>query len=155
MAWRLLQQELLKNKSDYRVYKGVYMEKITVKTQKKNDLVDITSEIKGIVESLNVQNGICVVFCPHTTASITINEAFDPAVKGDIIFSLNKISPNYKDFRHTEGNSDAHVKAGIMGSSINLIINKGKIMLGQWQGIYFAEFDGPRTREVLIQVLST
>jgi secondary thiamine-phosphate synthase enzyme len=130
------------------------MDKITVKTQKKNDLIDITSEVKGIVESLNIQDGICVVFCPHTTSSITINEAFDPSVKGDIIFSFNKISPNYKEFRHTEGNSDAHVKSSVMGSSINLIINKGKIMLGQWQGIYFTEFDGPRTREIWIQVIS-
>ncbi|OGH96944.1 MAG: hypothetical protein A2287_04800 [Candidatus Melainabacteria bacterium RIFOXYA12_FULL_32_12] len=130
------------------------MEKITVKTQRKNDLIDITSEIKGIVEALNIQNGICVIFCPHTTAGITINEAFDPAVKGDLLFSLNKMSPDYKEFRHTEGNSDAHAKSSIVGCSLNLIINKGKLMLGQWQGIYFAEFDGPRTREVLIQTIS-
>ncbi|EKE04757.1 MAG: hypothetical protein ACD_20C00007G0018 [uncultured bacterium] len=130
------------------------MEKITVKTQKKNDLIDITSEIKGMVEALNVQDGICLVFCPHTTASITINEAFDPAVKGDFMFSMNKISPDYKEFRHTEGNSDAHVKSSLVGCSLNLIINKGKVMLGQWQGIYFAEFDGPRTREIWIQAIS-
>ena len=130
------------------------MEKITVKTQKKNDLIDITSEIKGIVEALNVQNGICVVFCPHTTASITVNEAYDPAVKGDIVFSFNKISPDYREFRHSEGNSDAHVKASVMGSSVTLIVNKGRVMLGQWQGIYFTEFDGPRTREVWIQTIS-
>lgn len=130
------------------------MEKITVKTNKKNELIDITSEIKGIIEALNMQNGICVVFCPHTTSSITINEAFDPSVKGDIVFSFNKISPDYKEFRHLEGNSGAHVKSSVMGSSINLIINNGKIMLGQWQGIYFAEFDGPRTREVWIETIS-
>lgn len=129
------------------------MEKITVKTHKKNELIDITSEIKGIIESLNIKNGICVLFCPHTTSSLTINEAFDPSVKGDIIFSFNKLSPDYKEFRHLEGNSAAHVKSGIMGSSINLIINNGQIMLGQWQGIYFAEFDGPRTREVWIETV--
>ena len=84
------------------------MEKITVKTHKKSELVDITSEIKGIIESLEIKNGICVVFCPHTTASITVNEAFDPLVKGDIVFSFAKISPNYREFRHAgEGNSDA------------------------------------------------
>lgn len=130
------------------------MEKITVKTQKKSDLIEITSEIKGIVEALNVQDGVCLVFCPHTTAGITINEAFDPAVKGDFTFSMNKISPDYKEFRHTEGNSAAHVKSSVVGCSLNLIINKGKLMLGQWQGIYFAEFDGPRTREVWIQAIS-
>ena len=129
------------------------MEKITVKTQKRNDLIEITSEVKGIVEALNIQNGVCVVFCPHTTAGVTINEAFDPSVKGDIIFSINKMSPDYKEFRHSEENSDAHVKASIIGSSLNLIVSKGKLMMGQWQGIYFAEFDGPRTREVWIQAI--
>ena len=131
------------------------MDKITVKTQKRNELVDITSDIKGIIDSLNIESGICILFCPHTTASLTINEAFDNSVKGDITFSFNKISPNHKEFRHTEGNSDAHVKSSIMGCSLNLIIDKGKVMLGQWQGIYFAEFDGPRTREVWIKVLCT
>lgn len=131
------------------------MEKITVKTGKKNELVDITSEIKGIIETLDIENGMCLVFCPHTTAGITVNEIFDPTVRGDIIFSLNKISPDYKEFRHTEGNSDAHVKSGIIGASLNLIINEGKIMLGHWQGIYFAEFDGPRTREVWIQTVAS
>jgi len=130
------------------------MQKITVKSQKKSELIDITSEIKGIIEALNMQDGICVVFCPHTTASVTINEAFDPSVKGDIVYSFNKISPDYKEFRHAEGNSAAHVKSSVMGSSINLIISGGKIMLGQWQGIYFTEFDGPRTREVWIETIS-
>ena len=130
------------------------MEKITVKTSKKNELVDITLEIKGIIETLDMENGMCLVFCPHTTAGITVNEIFDPTVRGDIVFSFNKISPDYKEFRHTEGNSNAHVKSSIMGGSVNLIINGGKIMLGHWQGIYFAEFDGPRTREVWMQVIS-
>jgi len=130
------------------------MEKISIKTNKKNELVDITSEVNTIVEESGVKNGICVLFCQHTTAGLTINEAYDPSVKGDIIFSFNKLSPGYKEFRHIEGNSDAHVKASIMGCSLNLIINNGKIMLGQWQGIYFTEFDGPRTREVLIKIIS-
>ena len=128
------------------------MEKLTVKTHKKNELVDITSEIKGIVESLNVQEGSCIVFCPHTTAGITVNEAYDPAVKTDISFSFNKISPDYSEFRHMEGNSDAHVKSSLVGCSKHFILSRGKILLGQWQGIYFAEFDGPRTREVWIKV---
>lgn len=129
------------------------MESITVKTHKKSELIDISSEIKGVIESLNINNGICILFCPHTTAGVTINEAFDSTVRGDFVFSFNKISPDYKEFRHTEGNSAAHVKSSLTGCSLNLIINEGKIMLGQWQGIYFAEFDGPRTREIWIETL--
>lgn len=129
------------------------MKKITVKTQKKNDLIDITPEIKAIIQELQVKDAICTLFCPHTTAGITINEAFDSSVKTDMIFSLNKISPAYKEFRHLEGNSDAHIKASLMGSSANIIIDNEKIMLGKWQGIYFAEFDGPRTREVWIKII--
>ena len=130
------------------------MEKITIKTNKRNELVDITSSIKKTIDSLNINNGICLIFCPHTSGGVTVNEAYDPTVKGDIIFSLNKISPDYKEFRHLEGNSDSHVKSSVVGCSLNLIINEGKIMLGQWQGIYFAEFDGPRTREVWVKVIS-
>ncbi len=129
------------------------MEKLTVKTKKRNELIDITKPVKKVIESLGVENGICVLFCPHTTASLTINEAFDPSVMGDIIFSLDKISPDYPEFRHMEGNSDSHVKSSLLGCSLNLIIKDGKIMLGQWQGIFFAEFDGPRTREVFVQVV--
>lgn len=129
------------------------MQRITVKTHKKNELIDITSEVKGLIESLNVKDGICVLYCPHTTAGVTINEAYDNSVKGDIIFSLNKISPNYQEFRHAEGNSDAHIKSSIIGCSQTLIINSGKIVLGQWQGIYFTEFDGPRTREIMVQII--
>lgn len=131
------------------------MQKLSVKTQKKNELVEITSEVKGVIENSGISEGICVLFCPHTTAGITINEAYDNTVKGDIIFSMNKISPDYPEFRHIEGNSDAHVKSSIIGSSVTLIINKGQVMLGQWQGIYFTEFDGPRSREVLIQIIGT
>lgn len=129
------------------------MQRITVKTHKKNELIDITSEVKGLIESLNVKDGICVLYCPHTTAGVTVNEAYDNSVKGDIIFSLNKISPNYQEFRHAEGNSDAHIKSSIIGCSQTLIINSGKIVLGQWQGIYFTEFDGPRTREIMVQII--
>jgi len=130
------------------------MQKINIKTSRKNELVDITAQIKRTLESVGVKDGICVVFCPHTTAGLTINEAFDPSVKDDVIFSLNKISPDYREFRHSEGNSDGHVKASLTGSSLNLIIEDGNIKLGQWQGIYFMEFDGPRTREIWIKVIN-
>ena len=132
---------------------GGKMQKLSVKTSRKNELVDITAQIKRTVDSVGVKDGICVVFCPHTTAGLTINEAFDPSVKDDILFSLNKISPDYKEFRHSEGNSDGHVKASLTGSSLNLIIKDGNIKLGQWQGIYFTEFDGPRNREICIKII--
>lgn len=131
------------------------MQKLNVNTSRKNELVDITAQIKRIIEISNVKEGICVVFCPHTTAGLTVNEAFDPSVKDDIIFSLNKISPDYREFRHSEGNSDAHVKASLMGSSLNLIIKDGKPKLGQWQGIYFTEFDGPRNREIWVKIINS
>lgn len=130
------------------------MQKLSVKTSRKNELVDITAQVKRVIESFGVKDGICVVFCPHTTAGLSINEAFDPSVKDDIIFSLNKISPDYREFRHSEGNSDGHVKASLIGSSINLIIHNGHLQLGQWQGIYFTEFDGPRSREIWIKVIN-
>jgi len=130
------------------------MQKLGVKSSRKNELIEITSQIKMAIESSKVHKGICIIFCPHTTAGLTINEAFDPSVKDDIIFSLNKISPDYREFRHAEGNSDGHVKASLTGSSLHLIIEDGILKLGQWQGIYFAEFDGPRSREVWVKVIS-
>ena len=130
------------------------MQKLNIKSKKKNELIEITSEIKKLVESKDVKEGLCVIFCPHTTAGITINEAFDPSVKTDIIYSMNRISPDYDEFRHTEGNSDAHIKSSIFGASLTLIISKGKLALGTWQGVYFSEFDGPRTREVWIKTIA-
>lgn len=130
------------------------MEKISLRTSKRNEIIDITKGVKGLVEASGVENGICVVFCNHTTAGITINENHDPSVKTDILYSLEKISPVYKEFRHSEGNSDAHVKASLMGSSLTLIINNGKLVLGQWQGIFFCEFDGPRSRELCLKFVS-
>jgi len=131
------------------------MQKLGLKSSRKNELIDITAQIKKIIENLDIKDGICVVFCPHTTAGLTINEAFDPSVKDDILFSLNKISPDYREFRHSEGNSDGHVKASLTGSSLNLIIKGGNIKLGQWQGIYFTEFDGPRNREIWIKIIGS
>lgn len=130
------------------------MNKINIRTAKKNEIVDITVQIKSLVEKSGIKNGICVAFCPHTTSGLTINEAYDPNVKTDILFSLNKISPDYREFRHSEGNSDAHVKASLIGSSVNLLINQGKLIMGQWQGIFFTEFDGPRNREILVKFVT-
>lgn len=131
------------------------MEKITIKTHKKTLLIDITSQIVELVKKYKINNGICVVYCPHTTAGITINEAFDPSVQEDIVFALNKIVPNYKEFTHMEGNSDSHTKTTLTGPSQNLIISDGQLMLGRWQGIYFCEYDGPRTREIWVQIIES
>lgn len=129
------------------------MQKLSIKTSRKNELIDITAQIKKALETSDIKDGICIIFCPHTTAGLTINEAFDHSVKDDILFSFDKLSPDYREFRHAEGNSDAHVKASLMGSSINLIIADKSVKLGQWQGIYFTEFDGPRVREIWIQTI--
>ncbi len=130
------------------------MNKLNLRTNKKNEIIDITEDIRRLTESSGIKNGICTVFCPHTTGAITINEAYDSSVKTDLMFSLDKISPVYKEFRHAEGNSDAHVKSSLIGLSLNLIINKEKLIIGQWQGIFFVEFDGPRNREVYVKFIS-
>lgn len=130
------------------------MEKISIRTTKRNEIIDITKGIKGLVNKSGIKNGVCVVFCTHTTAGITINENHDPSVKTDLLYGLEKISPILQEYRHAEGNSDAHIKASLMGSSLNLIIQDEKLVLGQWQGIFFCEFDGPRNRELMVQFVS-
>ena len=129
------------------------MEKFSLRTEKRNVLVDITTQVRKIVKNSNIQNGFCIVYCPHTTGGITINESYDPAVAEDLVFALNKIVPMYKEFTHAEGNSDSHTKASLIGPSENIIINNGELMLGRWQGLYLCEFDGPRSREVWVQIL--
>lgn len=127
-------------------------EKLNIKTTKREILVDITNEIKQIVKNSKIKEGICRIFVPHTTAGITINENADPAVKRDIIKYLKELIPKDPNFSHSEGNSDAHIKSSLIGSSISIIIHEGKFVLGTWQGVMFAEFDGPRNRKVFIQV---
>lgn len=131
-------------------------EEFQVKTLEREILIDITNEISKIVHSSNVINGICTIFIPHTTAGIIINENADPSVSKDVIAFLNKLIPQggslgYR-FRHGEGNSDAHIKASLIGPSLNIFINEKRLLLGTWQGIYFAEFDGPRNRKVLVKI---
>ena len=120
---------------------------------KKNQIIDITNEIHNIVTNANVCEGVCMVFVPHTTCAISINENADPDVKKDMILGLNNISPGNSEYGHIEGNSDAHIKASLIGPSETIIIDKGKLILGMWQGIYFCEFDGPRERKVLVKIL--
>lgn len=130
------------------------MESFMVRTRERNDLIDITPEVKQIARKSGIKNGLVTVFVPHTTAAITINENADPSVKHDLLMGLSDITPaNLPKYRHAEGNYDAHIKASLVESSVTLIISEGQLVLGTWQGIFFFEFDGPRTRNVYVQVI--
>ena len=134
----------------------ILFEEFRVKTPEREILLDITGEIRKILRDSNVEEGVCRVFVPHTTAGITINENADPSVIKDISVYLGKLVPNGGglgySFRHREGNSDAHIKCSLTGHSIELLIHKKRLMLGTWQGIMFAEYDGPRNRRVFVQI---
>ena len=123
---------------------------IRVKTSKREILIDITDRIAQILQESEVQNGVCRVFVPHTTAGITINENADRNVKIDFINILKKLIPKSREYLHVEGNSDSHVKASLVGFSQTILIQNKKFLLGVWQGIMFCEFDGPRTRKVIV-----
>ncbi|UCC38227.1 MAG: YjbQ family protein [Candidatus Aminicenantes bacterium] len=127
---------------------------IEVKTRTKEELIDITSKVKEEVAHSGLKNGICYVYIPHTTAGVTINENADPSVKEDILMTVKKLVPEDLPYRHSEGNSPAHVKASLVGSSVNVIIDEGELLLGTWQGIFFCEFDGPRRRRAYIKASS-
>ena len=129
------------------------MKTITIKSRSRNEFIDITSDLKDIVRQAGVKSGACYIFVPHTTAGITINEGADPAVKRDIIAALERVFPVDGDYRHGEGNSDAHIKASLTGSSSVVLIEDGKLVLGTWQSVYFCEFDGPRNRQVLVKLI--
>jgi secondary thiamine-phosphate synthase enzyme len=130
------------------------LETIKVSTSARNQLVDITKKVQTVVDKHKVKTGILYIFCPHTTAAVTINENYDPSVQTDISETLSKLIPHHSGYAHTEGNADAHIKSSIVGSSRVLFIENGKIALGSWQGIYLCEFDGPRTREVWVKIIT-
>ena len=130
-----------------------HLSTFNVKTGGQTDWVNITGEVKKIVASSGVREGLCVVFVPHTTAAVTVNENADPDVPRDVDFALNIISPDRREFRHGEGNSAAHTKTSLVGPSLTLIVSGGSLLLGTWQGIWFNEYDGPRTRKVHVRVL--
>lgn len=130
------------------------MRTFTVKTAKREQLVDITAEVMEIISKSRVNSGICVLYVPHTTAAITINENADPSVRVDIEETLSKLVPYGKGYRHLEGNADSHIKSTLVAPSITLIIENGRPVLGTWQGIFFCEFDGPRTRKVHVKIIS-
>jgi secondary thiamine-phosphate synthase enzyme len=129
------------------------MEYLVVKTTKTQELLDITDLVDEAVSKSGVKEGIATVFVPHTTAGITINENVDSDVVNDILSGLNKAFPEQNGYLHMEGNSHAHIKASLMGSTCSVIIENGKLKMGTWQGIYFCEFDGPRNRKVYIKIV--
>ncbi len=126
----------------------------SIKTNKEQEIIDITNLINKAVKQSGVKDGCVIVYCPHTTAGITVNENTDPDVSRDIIMSLNKVFPTVGDYRHFEGNSHAHIKSSLMGVEKSFIINESQLLLGTWQGVYFCEFDGPRSRKVYVKVIS-
>lgn len=119
---------------------------------RKEGIIDITKEVRSVVDSSGVKDGVCIIFSMHTTAGITINENADPDVKIDMLIGLEKAFPVRDEYRHAEGNSHAHLRTTCVGPSQTIIVSEGRLVLGQWQGIYLCEFDGPRTRKVLVKV---
>lgn len=134
-------------------YDTIYMDKLSVKTHSRTEFIDITSEVNRMVRNQEVKEGICYIYVPHTTAAVTINENADPSVQKDIIQELDKIVPWNGHYSHMEGNSAAHIKSTLVGSSVSIPISNGELTLGTWQGIYFCEFDGPRNREAFVQIV--
>jgi len=129
------------------------IKKLEIKTNSRSEIIDITDKIQKIISDSKIKSGICIIYVPHTTAGITVNENYDPSVRTDILDYLEKIAPPSARYKHTEGNADSHIKTSVVGSSATLVIEDGKILLGNWQGIMFCEFDGPRTRKLVIKLL--
>jgi secondary thiamine-phosphate synthase enzyme len=127
---------------------------IEITTQSRTELADITEEVRKAIKKSGVRSGTCIIYVPHTTAAVTINENYDPSVCEDIVTVLNRMVPHSAHYSHTEGNADAHIKAAIIGSSRTVFFEEGKILFGTWQGIFFCEFDGPRRRRVLVKILN-
>jgi len=129
------------------------MNQFSVKTGARFEMIDITDRMSAIVRESSIRSGICYVFVPHTTAAVTINENADPSVPRDILAELDKVVPLNDNYRHMEGNAAAHIKASMLGASETVFIENGALVLGTWQSIFFCEFDGPRTRRVLVQII--
>ena len=124
----------------------------TVKTRSQTEMIDITTSVQDVLQKSSLEQGLCFVFVPHTTAAVTINESADPSVKSDMLNVINQVIPWEAGYRHMEGNSPAHIKSTLVGASELIAVEKGRLVLGTWQGIFFCEFDGPRTRKVNINL---
>ena len=129
------------------------IKKLEIKTNSRSEIIDITDKIQKVISDSKIKSGICIIYVPHTTAGITVNENYDPSVRADILDYLEKLAPPSTPYRHTEGNADSHIKTSVVGSSATLVIEEGKILLGSWQGIMFCEFDGPRTRKLVVKIM--
>jgi len=129
------------------------LKEITIKTNTQTQILDITAQVQKVLGESGIAEGLCCVFVPHTTAGVTINENADPSVKQDIVKELNKVIPFNDNYSHLEGNSAAHIKASIIGSSVNIPVKNNNLLLGTWQGICFCEFDGPRTRKFSVKIV--
>ncbi len=127
---------------------------VEVSTSAQTEFIDITEKVRLAAKQLGIRSGIMMIYCPHTTGAITINEGADPAVRRDVVAVLNQMVPWNFDYRHLEGNSPAHVKSSLIGASEQVIVEDGKLMLGTWQKIFFCEFDGPRKRRIWIKMIS-
>jgi secondary thiamine-phosphate synthase enzyme len=130
------------------------MQTLNVKTSKRTQLIDVTAAVQKAVTSSGVENGVCYVYVPHTTAAVMINECADPDVARDVEGALDRVIPADGAFRHAEGNSDSHIKSILVGASQMVFVENGKLVLGRWQGIFFCEFDGPRTRDLQVKVVA-
>ena len=131
------------------------MKEISLETHSRVEMIDITAAVQKAIGEEKIEEGICLVYTPHTTAAVTINENADPDVPRDILAALDRAVPLSANYRHAEGNSAAHVKSSLVGASELVIIEKGRLVLGTWQSIFFCEFDGPRTRKVLISIITS
>jgi secondary thiamine-phosphate synthase enzyme len=129
------------------------IKELSVRTSSRVELLDITDLVQDVVSKSGIKSGLCCVYVPHTTAGITINENADPSVRKDIIKELNKIIPFEDNYSHSEGNSAAHIKASLIGFSQNIFFEEKRLVLGTWQGVYFCEFDGPRSRKVYVNII--
>ena len=131
----------------------IIQEEFRISTKNRNQMIDITSQVRSFVSQSGITNGDVIVYCPHTTAAITINENADPSVPHDILLTLEELLPHHRSgYRHSEGNSDAHCKSSLLGCSEQILIKDESLNLGTWQGIFFCEFDGPRSRKVMLQI---
>jgi secondary thiamine-phosphate synthase enzyme len=129
------------------------MDTIEVSTQSRQEFRDITPQVQEVIRRSGVREGLCYLFCPHTTAGLTLNENWDPTVRYDLGLMLDTLVPDRPDFRHAEGNAPAHIKTSLVGSQLTLFVSEGRLVLGSWQGVFLAEFDGPRRRRVLVKVV--